>query len=49
MVANDAPEVFEAVTQGNRHVVPLHESLLLALSSLGSPAMDGRPEEMVPA
>lgn len=38
MVTGDAPEVFEAVTRGNRHVDPLRENLLRALSSLGQAA-----------
>lgn len=33
MVANDAPEVFEAVTQRNRHMFALRQRLLLALSA----------------
>lgn len=37
LVANDAPEVFEAVTQGNRHVIPLCKNLSLTLAAIGSP------------
>ncbi|SFI40075.1 prephenate dehydrogenase [Albimonas pacifica] len=33
MVADDAPEVYEAVTRANRHVPPLREALLRALSA----------------
>ncbi|WP_202913376.1 prephenate dehydrogenase [Acuticoccus sediminis] len=35
MVTNDAPEIYEAVTRGNRHVDPLRQDLLRALASLG--------------
>ncbi|WP_375690781.1 prephenate dehydrogenase/arogenate dehydrogenase family protein [Pseudooceanicola sp. LIPI14-2-Ac024] len=38
MVAGDAPEVFEAVTRGNRHVEPLARALTLSLSELGGAA-----------
>lgn len=38
LVANDGPDIFEAVTVGNRHVIPVRESLISALSSLGAPA-----------
>lgn len=41
LVANDAPEVFEAITRGNRHVLPLCTSLTSALSALVA-----IPEEM---
>lgn len=33
MVAGDAPEVYEAVTRGNRHVAPLRDRLVAALSA----------------
>lgn len=53
LVAHDAPEVSEAIVLGNRHLAPLRESLILALSSFGetevnkhSPAQtDGQPYE----
>lgn len=33
MVAHDAPEIFEAVTQGNRHFTPLRAQLMAALAA----------------
>ncbi|WP_138469731.1 prephenate dehydrogenase/arogenate dehydrogenase family protein [Poseidonocella sp. HB161398] len=41
MVTDDAPEIFEAVTRSNRHVAPLRESLLLALSAAAQAGEDG--------
>lgn len=35
MVAGDAPEVYEAVTRGNRHVAPLRDRLVAALAEGG--------------
>lgn len=52
MVADDAPEVFAAVTQGNRHVQPLCRALSASLSDLGgnaAPATRGaRPDAAKP-
>jgi prephenate dehydrogenase len=41
LVSNDASEVFDAVTLGNRHVGRLCAALSLTLSALGSPTKDG--------
>lgn len=41
MVAEDAPEVYEAVTRGNRHVLPLCRALAVSLSELGGEALPG--------
>lgn len=38
LVAGDAPELFEAVTRGNRHVTALCENLSGALAALTAPA-----------
>lgn len=46
LVTNDAPEVFEAIVLGNRHVVPLRDSLVLALSSFGGTEMNGHSPEI---
>ena len=42
MVADDAPEVYEAITRANRHVAPLREGLLRALADAPPPADPGR-------
>lgn len=44
MVANDAPEVFEAITTGNRHLIPLRNRLLSELT-----AFENLPAEANPA
>ena len=48
LVANDTPEIFEAVTRRNRHMESLRERLLLALSPLAKPPVADGSEDARP-
>lgn len=46
LVTNDAPDVYEAIVLGNRHLGPLRESLVQALSSFGETEKNGHSSEI---
>ena len=49
MVANDAPEVIEAVSQGNRRMIPLRRRLLIAPSAFALQRSINFPRRRSPA